>query len=48
MQIKCQLLEKTSKDGKKYWVLYIPDIEKSVFLEPAELKLLKLLYKIGE
>lgn len=49
MEIRCVLQEKTSeKTGKKYICLYIPDIEKTVFLEPAEIKLLKLIYKNEE
>lgn len=49
MEIRCVLQEKTSeKTGKKYMCLYIPDIEKTVFLEPAEIKLLKLIYKKEE
>lgn len=44
MDVRCVLQEKTSeKTGKKYYVLYIPDIEKVVFLEPCEIKLLTLL-----
>lgn len=49
MEIRCVLQEKTSeKTGKKYMYLYIPDIEKIVFLEPAEIKLLKLIYNKEE
>lgn len=45
MEIRCVLQEKVSeKTGKHYICLFIPDIEKTVFLEPAEIKLLKLLY----
>lgn len=46
MQIRCVLQEKVSeKTGKTYTVLYIPDIEKTIFLEPCEIKLLTLLFK---
>jgi len=45
MDIRCVLQEKESKNGNKYLCLYIPDIEKIVFLEPAEIKLLQLIYK---
>lgn len=46
MEIRCVLQEKVSeKTGKTYTVLFIPDIEKTIFLEPAEIKLLKLMYK---
>ena len=49
MEIRCVLQEKTSeKTGKKYICLYIPDIEKTVFLETAEIKLLKLIYNKEE
>lgn len=49
MEIRCVVQEKTSeKSGKKYVCLYIPDIEKTVFLEPAEIKLLKLIYNKEE
>lgn len=45
MDVRCVLQEKVSKSGTTYLCLYIPDIEKTVFLEPAEIKLLKLLLK---
>ena len=45
MDIRCVLQEKESKAGNKYICLYIPDIEKTVFLEPAEIKLLNYIYK---
>lgn len=46
MEIRCVLQEKTSdKTGRTYTILYVPDIEKTIFLEPAEIKLLKLMYK---
>lgn len=46
MDIRCVLQEKVSeKTGKAYTVLYIPDLEKTIFLEPVEIKLLKLLLK---
>lgn len=49
MEIRCVLQEKTSeKTGKKYICIYIPDIEKTVFLEPAEIKLLRLIYNKEE
>lgn len=47
MDIRCVLKEEVSKkSGKPYICLYIPDLEKTIFLEPTEIKLLKLLYKI--
>lgn len=44
MNIKCEIQEKTSKLGKKYYVLYIPDLEKFVFLNNTEVKLLNYIY----
>lgn len=45
MDIKCVLQEKVSKKtGEPYICLFIPDLEKTIFLEPAEIKLLKLIY----
>lgn len=48
MDIKCKLEKYTSKDGKVFWTLFIPDLDKRVFLNNQELKIFKLLYKIGE
>lgn len=46
MDIKCVLQEKVSKKtGEPYCCLYIPVIQKTIFLEPVELELLKL--KLG-
>lgn len=45
MNIKCEVQEKTSKLGKKYYVLYIADLEKYIFLSQTEVKLLELIYK---
>ena len=45
MNIKCEVQEKTSKLGKKYYVLFIADLEKYIFLSPTEVKLLELIYK---
>lgn len=45
MNVKCLLQEKVSKNGNAYMCLYVPDIEKTIFLEPAEVKLLSILYK---
>ena len=44
MNIKCEVQEKTSKLGKKYYVLYVTDLEKYIFLTPTEVKLLELIY----
>ena len=43
MDVKCVLQEKVSKKtGDKYYCLYVPVIQKTIFLEPVELELLKL------
>ncbi|MBE6146979.1 MAG: hypothetical protein E7168_01445 [Firmicutes bacterium] len=45
MDIKCTLEEKVSKKGNPYTVLVVhltPTCSKQVFLEPAELELLKM------
>ena len=46
MEIKCVLEKRETKDGKPYMVIYIPDLEKVVFLTQTEVKLLTLLYKV--
>ena len=44
MDVKCVLKEEvSSKTGKPYKFLWIPALEKKVFLEPVEIKLLSLL-----
>lgn len=51
MNIPCSLKEGVSKSGNTYFYLSImitPNIEKKVFLEDAELELLKIYYKQGE
>lgn len=46
MDIVCKLEERVSKrTGEKYICLFIPDLEKTIFLEPVEIKLLRSLYK---
>lgn len=45
MRIECQLVKKVSKQGKEYYVYYMPEVEKEVYVEPTELKLLLLLHK---
>lgn len=45
MDIKCTLEEKISKAGKPYTVLVVhltDTVSKNVFLEPAEIELLKI------
>ena len=47
MQIKCIIQkEHSSKTNKDYWVLYVPDIEKKIFLSDLEFKMLSILYKL--
>lgn len=49
MDVRCILKKEISKkSGKEYYCLFIPDLEKTIFLEPTELKLIKLLYKVEE
>lgn len=44
MNIECKLEKRVSnKSGNEYWCLYIPDIEKVIFLNQTELKLLQVL-----
>ena len=45
MQIKCLVEERVSKQGKVYYCLYIPDIERVEILSKMELKLLQMIYK---
>ena len=45
MNVEAQLVERTSKEGKKYVCVVIqltPTYEKKVFLDKAELELLKM------
>lgn len=45
MNMSCSLKEGISKSGKKYYylsVLLTPTLEKKIFLEDAELELLKM------
>lgn len=45
MRIECLLEKRTSQKGNEYTCLYIPELEKVIFLEPAEIKLLQVLHK---
>lgn len=45
MQIKCLVEERVSKQGKTYYCLYIPDLERVEMLSKMELKLLQMIYK---
>lgn len=47
-KIDAEVQVKTSKSGNTYYVIYLKDIEKQVFLEKAEVLLLKKLGKISE
>ena len=43
MDVKCVFEERISKNtGKPYYVLFVPVLQKTIFLEPVELELLKL------
>lgn len=46
MPIKCLFEERKSKSDptKSYYVLYVPDLEKVIFLTSVETKLAKLLF----
>lgn len=45
MQIKCLFEKRISKDGKKeYYVLYVPELEKVIFLSSVETKLAQILF----
>lgn len=47
MDVKCVLEERVSKNtGKPYYVLFVPVLQKVIFLEPVELELLKLKYNL--
>lgn len=45
MPIKCELREGSTKEGKKYIYLYIDQLDKMIFLNKTEIKLLQLLNK---
>lgn len=46
MNIECKLEKRVSKKtGNEYYCLYIPELEKMVMLEPAEIKLLLVLHQ---
>ena len=47
-KIDAEVLNRTSKNGNTYYVIFLKDIEKLVFLEKAEVLLLKKLGKISE
>lgn len=45
MRIECNFEKRVSKkSGNEYYCLYIPELEKMVMLEPAEVKLLLVLH----
>ena len=47
MDVKCVLQEKVSKKtGEKYYCLFVPVIQKTIFLEPVELKLFFINFNI--
>ena len=44
IKLNCSLQKKISKSGKDFYVIYIEDLAKYVFLSDTELKLIKLLF----
>lgn len=44
LNLNCVLQKKTSQNGKDYYVLFIKDIAKSVFLSETEMLLVQLLF----
>ena len=44
LNLNCVLQKKTSHNGKDYYVLFIKDIAKSVFLSETEMILVQLLF----
>lgn len=46
--LKCEIKKGTSKLGKIYYFLYIEELDKSIFLNSVEVKVLKLLKLIKE
>lgn len=44
MSINCEIRKATSKLGKTYYYLFLPDLDKVVFLNKTEVKLLQLIY----
>lgn len=47
-KVDAEVIKKTSKNGNEYYCLYIKDLDKQVFLEKAEILLLKKLGKITD
>lgn len=45
LKINCEIKKGTSKLGREYLYLYIEDLDKSIFLNKTEVKLLEILYK---
>lgn len=45
LKINCVIKKGTSKLGKEYLYLYIEDLDKAIFLNKTEVKLLEILYK---
>lgn len=44
LNLNCVLQKKTSQNGKEYYVLFIKDIAKTIFLTETEMLLVKLLF----
>lgn len=45
LKVNCELKKGTTKLGKEYLYLYIEDLDKVIFLNKTEVKLLEILYK---
>lgn len=45
MNLECKFEKRTSNKGNEYYCLYIPLLEKTIFLEKAEIKLIQVLLK---
>lgn len=43
MQLNAEIQKKVSKENKEYYVLYLEELGKQIFLNDTEVKLLKLL-----
>lgn len=43
MNIECKVEKRVSQKGNEYYCLFIPLLDKTVFLEKAEVKLIQVL-----
>lgn len=44
MSLKCEIKKGTSKLGRVYYYLFLEDLDKVIFLNKTEVKLLSVLY----